>query len=278
MKLYISSDMEGTAGIIDWDETELNKPAVYSHYSHFAEQMTKEVAGACNGAVDGGIDEILVKDAHDYARNINPEMLPECAKIFRGWGRDQFSMMSGIDETFSAAAFTGYHSAASMNTNPLSHTMNTRNNYVKCNDMLMPEAMINALTAAYFGVPVIFMSGDRGVCEYMKQFIPEMEIAPVSEGKGAGSISVQPAKAVKMIQSGMTAAVKKLKKAQKDPELMKKLTFPMPEHFHIEINFKDHMKASWCSCYPGITQISTTAITYDADDYMDVLVMLHFLL
>ena len=114
MKIFISSDMEGTAGIVHWDETEKGKDG----YSHFSAQMSREVAAACEGANAAGAKEILIKDAHDSARNINPELLPENVRIFREWGRHPYSMMAGLDETFDGVFFTGYHSAAGMNTNP----------------------------------------------------------------------------------------------------------------------------------------------------------------
>ena len=66
-KIFISSDIEGTAGIVDWKETELSERVG----DYFREQMSREVAAACRGALAGGADDVLVKDAHDYARNID---------------------------------------------------------------------------------------------------------------------------------------------------------------------------------------------------------------
>ncbi|MDO4549463.1 MAG: M55 family metallopeptidase, partial [Clostridia bacterium] len=120
MKVFLSADIEGTAGIAHWEETEHGKFL----YDHFSRQMTREVAAACEGAIAAGADEILIKDAHDSARNIDPDALPECARIFRGWGREPYSMMAGLDKSFDGVVFTGYHSAAGTDFNPLSHTMN----------------------------------------------------------------------------------------------------------------------------------------------------------
>ena len=95
-KIFLSADIEGTCGVAHWDETEFGKQG----YEHFAKQMSREVSAACKGALAGGAEEIFVKDAHDFARNIDPSMLPEEACIFRGWGSDPYSMMSGVDESF----------------------------------------------------------------------------------------------------------------------------------------------------------------------------------
>ena len=53
MKLFISSDIEGTCGINDWDETEIGKPG----YDRFALQMSREVSAACSGAQNGSGDQ-----------------------------------------------------------------------------------------------------------------------------------------------------------------------------------------------------------------------------
>ena len=126
-KLFISADLEGTTGITHWGETEIGGYL----YDRFTAQMTREVAAACEGAIGQGLEDILVKDAHDSGRNIDPAKLPEQARIFRAWSRHPYSMMFGLDESFDGVVFTGYHNAAGTNSNPLSHTMNRQNNFVR---------------------------------------------------------------------------------------------------------------------------------------------------
>ena len=119
MKLFISADIEGTAGIVNWKETEPG-----DQYAYFAGQMTREVAAACEGALAGGVTEILVRDAHDSARNLNPAAMPRPARLLRGWTGGPASMMDGLEPAFGAAAMTGYHTCAGSDGNPLAHTMN----------------------------------------------------------------------------------------------------------------------------------------------------------
>lgn len=264
-KLFVSADLEGTAGVAHWDETEKGKEL----YAHFARQMSREVAAACEGALAAGYEDVLVKDAHDSARNIDPSMLPIQARIFRGWGRHPFSMMAGVDGSFDGVVFTGYHSAAGTNTNPLSHTMNTRNNFVKINGELCSELRMNCMTAAYVGVPVYCVCGDRGLCEWIQSVNPNIEAVPVSEGFGNGSISIHPDLAVQRIRETVQKAV------QKDA---KECMFPLPEHFHVEINFRQHHAATSASWYPGCVQTGVTTVEFDADDYMDVLKFIHWVL
>ena len=107
-RIFFSCDIEGTCGIAHWDETQLG----HADHTAFRRQMSLEAAAACRGALAGGADDLFVKDAHDSARNILPELLPEEAQIFRGWGSDIHSMVSGIDESFAGCIFTGYHSSS----------------------------------------------------------------------------------------------------------------------------------------------------------------------
>ena len=265
MKLFISADIEGTTGITLWDETENG----HARYPYFAEQMTKEVKAACEGAMAAGADDILIKDAHDSACNLIPSLLPEETRLFRGWGSDVFSMMSGLESGYDGVFFTGYHSAAGMDTNPLSHTMNLNNNFVRINGVIAPELMINSLTAAYMGVPVRLVTGDKGLCDWMKGMNPNIETVAVSEGRGRGSISIHPNKALRLIRE---AAERAMRKDAKD------CMFPLPDHFRVEISFKKHPSARLAAAYPGVKQTGPYEIAYEADDYMDVLNMLAFVL
>ena len=134
MKVFLSADMEGTCGIVSWPETERTTPF---DYSPAQKQMTREVAAACQGALSAGAAEVLVKDAHDSARNIDPTGLPRGIRMNRSWSGDPLSMMSGLNqEKFDAVFFTGYHAWAGCPGNPLSHTMNGRNNHVFLNGTL----------------------------------------------------------------------------------------------------------------------------------------------
>ena len=265
MNLFISADIEGTTGIALWDETTNGHP----RYPYFQEQMTKEVAAACQGAIDAGCDDILVRDAHDSACNLIPAMLPEEVRVFRGWGSDIMSMMSGLERGCDGVFFTGYHSGAGMDTNPLSHTMNTRNNYVHINGMIAPELMINSLTAAYLGVPVRLVTGDRGLCDWMKAINPNVETVAVSEGRGRGSISIHPNRALRLIRE---AAQRAMRKDGAD------CMFPLPERFKVEISFKEHYRAKDGSSYPGVKQTGPAEVAFEADDWMDALRMLDFVL
>ena len=202
-RIFISSDIEGTCGICHWDETELNKP----DYDPFRRQMTAEVAAACEGAFAGGSDGVYVKDAHDSARNLLPAGLPEKIQIFRGWGSDIHSMMSGIDASFAGAIFTGYHSSSNTDASPLAHTMNTQNCSITINGIQCSELLINAFVCAMYDVPLLMVAGDLGVCEQAKRLNPNVYTVPVQRGRGNGTISIHPAEAVRRIRETAEKAV-----------------------------------------------------------------------
>ena len=264
-RIFISSDIEGTAGIVAWDETELKE----SQGDYFRAQMSREVAAACRGALAAGADEVMVKDAHDYARNIDPSVLPEQTRILRSWTRDPYIMMAGLDKSFDGAFYTGYHSGAGSDANPLSHTMNLKNNYVMINGIKASELYINMMTATYTGVPSLLVTGDEGLCAWAQEFNPGMEAVPVSRGVGGGSVSIHPAQAVKQIEAAARRAL------DKD---ISRIMPDMPDVFNVEINFREHVAAYKAGFYPGVVRHGVHTVSFRAGDWYEVLRTLFFIL
>jgi D-amino peptidase len=264
MKIYLSADIEGTCGIVDWDETELESNFGMYH----REQMTRDVNAACIGANSVNATNILVKDAHDSARSINPLSLPENVDILRGWANNPLVMMACLDKSFDACIFIGYHSGSSQNGNPLSHTMDCDYDYIKINGNIVSEFTINAYTAAYFGIPIAFISGDEMLCDEAKKINPNIITVPVSKGIGNTSISIHPNLALSKIKEG----VKNSLTGDLSRHIIK-----LPDRFEIEIKFRQHYKAYRSSFYPGVKQINSQTIQFKTDDYYEFLRMLFFL-
>lgn len=265
MKIYISADIEGVTGATHWDETEKSK----ADFNEFAEQMTKEVVAVCDGAISAGAQDIWVNDAHDSARNIDMTKLPKNSKLIRGWSRHPFCMMQELDESFDAAIMIGYHSAGSLGGNPLSHTLNNSTvNYIKINGEIASEFLINTYTAAYVGVPVIFVSGDKELCHAVKRLNNNISTVAVKEGIGNSVVSIHPELAVEKIQSSVEKALK---------EDYKGCIVKLPEKFAVEIEYLNHKYAYGFSFYPGAKLVSPTRVAFESDNYFDVLRMLMFL-
>lgn len=264
MKVYISADIEGIAQVTNWNETELG----HDEHIRAAAQMTKEVAAACRGAIAAGATEIMVKDAHDSARNIIAEDLPEEVTLIRGWTNTPESMMAGIDETFDAAIFIGYHSGAGFNGNPLSHTMNLDNNYVKINGKQIAEFDMNTYVAAYYNVPVVFVSGDAQLCEHAKELVPAIGTADIKYGIGNATFNVSCSKACRLIEEGV-------KEGLQNPA---SCLIKSPDSFEMEINFKECVHALRSSFYPGAEQLDSRTVRFTGKDIQEMMTARMFML
>lgn len=263
MKVYISADLEGVAGSTTWIETEKNTP----DYAPFQKQMTKEVEAAIEGAIAGGATEIVLKDAHDSARNIDFSNLPENVKIIRGWTGDPMCMVAGLDESFDRAIFIGYHSKGGSHRNPLAHTL-VVNADVKINGEYASEFLINAYAAALHGVPVAFVSGDVGLTEEIKAVNENIVTLPIKEGIGGATVSISP----KLAISETKRLVEEAMKVDRDS-----IKIELPKQFNVEIIYRDHTRAYRNSFYPGAKFKPHNTVEYETDNYFDVLRILQFL-
>jgi len=257
-KVFISVDMEGITGVIHWDEV----LGDHKDYHYFRKIMTQEANAAIEGALQGGATEILVRDSHANARNILPDLLHEEAKLLREWSTGPYGMMEGIDDSFDAVIFVGYHAKASSPNATLKHTMTGAILDLKVNGVSMPELGWNGLIAGYHNVPVVFISGDKAVCEQAKHFFPEIETAVVKEARGQAAIHLHPNKAQKLIKTGVTRALKHITKFEP-------LQYKKP--YAIEIIFKSEDKAYRAAWYPDAERIGDLGIKLTCEDFMDCL-------
>jgi len=264
MKVYISVDIEGVTGVTDWNETELS----HQEQAAFARQMTMETLAACQGAIEAGADEIYVKDAHDSARNLDITQFPEEVKVIRGWTCTPESMMEGIDSSFDAALLIGYHSGAGSAGNPLSHTMSLAASSIKINGCPAAEFDLNAYIAAYYGVPVVFVSGDQALCDHARALIGEIRTVGVKMGIGQATLNLSPKKACQLIRR----EVKEGLSARKSCRLLS------PQQFKMEICYKDCWNALRASFYPGMKQIDACTVRYTAKDILQIMTAAMFVL
>ena len=248
-------------------------PNDYTHgnpdYLFHARQMTAEVAAACEGALQAGVKEIHIKDAHDDGNNIDANLLPKCTKLIKSWSGHPYGMAEGIDSTFDACLFIGYHAAAGCSGNPLSHTISHKPFSVKMNGRYASEFMIYSYVAALEGVPVVFLSGDRQVCEDAEDLHPPIVTATVKEGLGASTISLQPQYACDLIREKVELALK---------QDLSKAKIVLPKEFFIEICYHDHFEAKKMSYFPGVKKIDAHTITFTSEDYFEVKRLFSFVL
>lgn len=265
MKIFISADIEGVAGVTLSDETHSDRP----EYTKFANQMTLEVLAAIEGAINAGATEIVVKDGHGLATNIDVLQMPDCVTLIRGKSGHPYNMMYGLDHSFDGVMFVGYHSGAGSQESPLSHTNTGNPSSIKINGQYASEFMINSYIAASHGVPVLFISGDEGICKEAKKLVPDIITVETKIGVGGSTINVSPKKVVKLIRENAEKSLK--------VDFMKNF-IKMPEMFEDEIRFKSHINAYKMSFYPGAKAIDSHSIKISADNIMDIVTAHMFVL
>jgi len=180
MKVYISCDMEGISGVVAGKQTEGNG----EEYKRAQKLMTDELNAAIEGALAGGATEILVNDSHGHMRNILIEELNPKAQLISGSPKPLL-MMQGIDASFDAAFFIGYHAQAGTAYSVLDHTYAGIVYQVSLNGRPMGETGLNAALAGYFGVPVVLVSGDKLLVEEATALLGTVEGVAVKESCGA---------------------------------------------------------------------------------------------
>jgi len=175
LKVYISADMEGVAGVVGGDQL---GPEGFE-YSQFRKFMTAEVNAAIEAARDVGATEIVVSDSHGNGLNLLLDALPQDIELVRSWPRP-LGMMEGIDDSFGAAIFIGYHASAGNTDGIAAHTMSGADfSSVKINGIEMTEGGMNALIAGHFGVPVVMISGDDAAVREVSDMLGPIEGAVV---------------------------------------------------------------------------------------------------
>ncbi len=259
MKLYMSVDLEGICGVTHWDEVTRGN----ERYPEFQQQMTAEVAAACNAALAAGAAEIYIRDGHDSAKNIIAADLPEKTVLIRGWSQHPYMMMQELDKSFAAALMIGYHSLGGSPGNPLSHTMSdTRVESVTINGLPTSEFLINSYTAMYEQVPVVFLSGDQALCEHALEIIPAIETAAVKYGSGDSTVNLHPRTACEKIAEHVKKAL--------SGDLSRCLQ-PLPDFFDVRVSYTSFKEAYKNSFFPGALMISPQTVQFTSADYFEVL-------
>ena len=258
MKVFISADIEGIAIAARKEDCSIGG----YEYERYRQEMTREVVAACEGAHEAGADLIVVRDAHGPAISIYPEELPEYVELIRNWSTEPRLMVEGVDETFDAAMFVGYHNAAGTGSNVLSHTISmSRVNYIKINGKLASEFLIYSYMCAYYGVPSVLLAGDKGLCEESQSLHPGLVTVPVCEDIGGRSRGISPKLAWKQIREGAKKALS---------QDLKKLVIEPPKNVEVEIGYKEHALAYTKSFYPGAKLVDPKTISLQAADWYEV--------
>jgi D-amino peptidase len=264
-KVFISADMEGITGVVQ--PAQLGPTGF--EYGRAREWMTAEVRAAIEGARAAGATSFVVADAHGNAQNLLIDQLPEDVQVVRGFPRP-LSMMQGIDGTFAAAIFIGYHASEMMPEAVRGHTFSSAKLLgVHLNGVEVSEGMFNAAIAGHFGVPVVFISGDRKAVVQLQGAAPGVEGAIVKEALGYHSaMTMTPARGQVMIRNGVRSAFAKRQTIR--PYVMK-----TPVSF--EVGFKLTLDAERASYIPNLSRANAHAVRGTLPDMLQLVKLMQVL-
>lgn len=253
LRVFISADIEGTAGIVSG----LQCTPGEAEYEMGRRLMTGEVNAAVQGALDAGADRVVVCDSHGNMQNILPESLHEEAELVRGAIRDSLQMQ-GIDSSFDALVITGAHAMAGTPTGVLDHSwVGKMVLNIRLDGRTLNEACLNAVTAGYYGVPLVMVSGDRATAEQTAMAVPGTRCAVVKEGYSRYCArSLHPVKARELIRQTAKAALQ-------DLEQFRPLEVPNP--LCMEIDFYRTDMADAAELVPGMKRLSARTVAFTGE-------------
>jgi D-amino peptidase len=264
-KVLISVDMEGITGVVTSEQL---GPSGFE-YGRFREFMTAEALAAVEAAKESGATEILVVDSHGNGQNLLIEKFPADVRIVRSWPRP-LGMMEGIDSTFAAAIFIGYHASTTNPQGVRAHTISSGNYAaVELNGIAMSESGINAAIAGHFGVPIVMISGDDAAVAEAQRIIGPIEGAVVKRAISFHSANTMtPAAGQALIREKVKAGL--AKRASLRP-------YVLPKPIRLDLTYKNYTPAEIAAYLPGVTRKNAHTISFTGRDMVEIGRMLEFL-
>lgn len=264
MKLFISVDMEGITGLVDYTQVDSGK----HNYERSRIIMTDEANAVVESAFKSGCKEVFVNDSHSKMNNLLIERFHPETQVITGDVKP-YSMVQGLDSSFTGAIFTGYHARASV-PGVMSHSMifGVRNMYI--NDVTIGELGFNAYVAGHYGVPILMAAGDDRAALEAEQLIPNITTAIVKKTISRSAVTtLTPAKAQELLKEKTALALKNKDKV--------KPLIP-PNNPLLAIEFANYGQAEWANLMPGTELVpGTTTVRFQAKDilgaYQAMLVM-----
>ncbi len=255
MRVYISVDMEGITGVVHWNQTQHGK----EDYERFRRLMTLEANAAAKGAFDAGAKEVIINDSHSSMRNLIIEDLDHEVKLITGSSKPM-SMMEGIGPDFDAVMFVGYHSKASSK-GVLNHTYTGRVAHYWVDGKCLGETGMNALIAGYYGVPVVFVSGDSELVKEAKQLLSIVETVAVKEPRSQFSaLCLHPAKAQSLIREKAACSLENLGRHK---------PLVPGEPATVRLQFHTSGNADGAAIMPGAVRIDPVTLEFTGKDYLE---------
>jgi len=254
LKVYISVDLEGVDGIVHSDQTS----AQGNEYARARKLMTEEVNSAIDGALAAGATEILVNDSHGSHRNLMIEELRPPARLASN-SIKPYGMMHGLDASYAAVIFIGYHARAGSPVGVIAHTGSDAIADLKINGARVGESGMNTLFAASFGVPVVMITGDNVAVAQARELTPDIEAVEVKEAIGTRSAIFRPVQEVRAaIRSTAEHAIRNLGAHH---------AVPLKAPYTFEVTYSNTTLADIAEGIPAVKRAGPATVTYTIDDF-----------
>jgi D-amino peptidase len=256
VKVYISVDMEGIAGVSHPKPTDRDD----SGYPAAVDLMVGEANAAIEGALAGGATEVLVNDSHGGMYNLRPADLDTRARVLQG--QKAWSMVAGAgpESGFGVALFVGYHARAGHPTGTIAHTFSGRPTLTRLNGRLAGETAINASVLGAWGIPVGLVAGDDALAAEVADWLPWAERAVVKEAAGGNAAaSLHPTVAANLVRSAAERAVQRAFGGG-----LKTLTLEPP--IVIEVEYRNAIAADYAAIVPGAERVGDRGVRFEAGD------------
>ncbi len=264
LKVYISADMEGVTGAVSGEQL---GPTGFE-YGRFRQFLTDEVNTAIAAARRAGATEIVVSDSHGNGQNLLIDQLPDDILIVRSWPRP-LMMMEGIDASFDAAMFIGYHASTANTSGVRAHTISSANlTSVKLNGIEMTEGSINAAIAGHFDVPIVMISGDDAAVAEVQSVVGDIEGAVVKWSLGFHSaLTMTPARGNEVIAERVTAALGRLDDFS---------PYEVGDRPTLDISFKNYMPAEVIAYLPNVERVDSHTVRFQGRDMVEISKFIEF--
>ncbi len=258
MKLFLSTDIEGTSGIVAWEQIIEGN----AEYEQGRRLLTNEVNAVISGALEAGSAEFVVNDSHHYMRNLHPQDLLGEATLITGKHKPLY-MMEGLDASFDGVCFVSYHGSIGAEHAVLSHTYNPGAIWeVRINGEVVGESAINALVAAHYDVPIIFISGDEVTVQEARNIAPNAEKVVVKQSLGRfAAAHIHPTIACELLRKGASRAVSNVNN-------MRPPVFQQP--VSLEVTFLVADMAEMALWVRGVERVGPRTIVMSSENLLDL--------